>query len=66
LKIAFIAGWLAGEGFEEYSATVGWLAASGKLRCQKLARTREQFSSNLELVTAPFSRFFIRTTPNYR
>jgi hypothetical protein len=43
-----------------------WLAgiSSGKFCCKNLAKTRDQWSSALELVTAPFSRFFIKTTPN--
>jgi hypothetical protein len=36
----------------------------GKFCCKNLAKTRDWFGSDLELVAAPFSRFFIKTTPN--
>jgi hypothetical protein len=36
------------------------------LCCKNLAKTPEHLGSNLEVATAPFSRFFITSTPNYR
>jgi hypothetical protein len=36
----------------------------GNLCCKNLAKTRGQIGSNREMVTAPFSRFFIPSTPN--
>jgi hypothetical protein len=36
------------------------------LRCKNLAKTRDWVGSNLQLVTAPFSRFFIANTLHHR
>ena len=42
---------------------VGWHQL-GKFCCKNLAKTRDYVGGNLEVVTTPFSRFFIKTTPN--
>jgi hypothetical protein len=64
--MSHVVGWLAAARFEEYSTRlVGWRQL-GNLGCKNLAKTRDYFVSDLELVTAPFSRFFIPSTPNYR
>jgi hypothetical protein len=36
------------------------------LRCKNLAKTRDWLSSHLELIPAPFSKFFIANTLHHR
>jgi hypothetical protein len=50
---------------ENLAALVG-LRKLGNLGCKNIAKTRGQLGSHLEMVTAPFSIFFIPSTPNYR
>jgi hypothetical protein len=57
--MSHVEGWLVAARFED-------VARRGKFRCKNLAKTRDWFGRNLQLVSAPFSRFFIKTTPNYR
>jgi hypothetical protein len=42
---------------------VGWHQL-GKFRRKNLTKTRDRLGSYLQVVTAPFSRFFVKTTPN--
>jgi hypothetical protein len=42
----------------------GWLASVREVLLQNLAKKRDHVGSNLEMAAAPFSRFFIKTTPN--
>jgi hypothetical protein len=50
---------------ESLAALVG-LRQLGNLGCKNIAKTRGQLGSDLKMVTAPFSIFFIPSTPNYR
>jgi hypothetical protein len=58
--------WLAMAQLEESSANVVGLRQLGNLGCKNIAKTRGQLGSDLDMVTAPFSIFFIPSTPNYR
>ena len=51
---------------EEYGSSLVSLRRRRNLRCKNLAKTRDWLSGNLELVAAPFSRFFIANTLHHR
>jgi hypothetical protein len=51
---------------EETLITLAGLRQLGNLGCKNIAKTRGQLGSDLQIVTAPFSIFFIPSTPNYR
>jgi hypothetical protein len=50
---------------ESLAALVG-LRQLGNLGCKNITKTRGFVGSDLEIVAAPFSIFFIPSTPNYR
>jgi hypothetical protein len=52
--------------FEESLAALVGLRQLGNLGCKNLAKTRGHLGSDLEMAAAPFSIFFIPSTPNYR
>jgi hypothetical protein len=58
--------WLAIARPEESSASLEGLRQLGNLGCKNIAKTRGFVGKDLEMVTAPFSIFFIPSTPNYR
>ncbi len=53
-------------GLEDACPALVALRRRRNLCCKNLAKTRDGWSGNLELVTAPFSRFFITNTLHHR
>ena len=53
-------------GFSRCLSTLVTLRPWRNLRCKNLAKTRDCLSSHLQLVPAPFSRFFIANTLHHR
>jgi hypothetical protein len=58
--------WSATARLKESSASLVGLRQLGNLGCKNIAKTRGQLDSDLEMAAAPFSIFFIPSTPNYR
>jgi hypothetical protein len=60
LWLLVVLGWCS-QGFEYRSLWLGWLAAVEEFALQKWEKTRDQLSSDHQIVTAPFSHFSSQT-----